>query len=564
MNGKKSFAEEYEIVEATATADINGAIRAASAHAGDPCSARREASRLCPAGGIVVRRNDDGTFQVKGGDYHSVTVASTRAGKTRRVIVPMLESIILSDESNLIVNDPKGELLEATRDLLDLLGFEVVSLDFRHPERSSGRFNPLASAWDLWQQGRKDEAVNQLYDFATLINLDFSQKTDDAYWPNASINLFVGIALLLLEAGASREEFNMSSISAAEAHGAKDGFDGFRKLCEFHRDGRSYEFLSEAAFAPRDTSASIRSVFRASIARFVGRDALAAMMSDTTCPPEAFLTKRIALFVHTPDEEASLSPVVVGMVGQLLSSLISLARDLPGRRLPRRVDVVLDEFGNLRARMKDFDMMLSAACGHGIRLHLVMQSFAQFDYVYGKEIREIALDNIEQWVYLGSRSLQTNEYFSSLLGKVKRPPSYTAEPLMDVATLQRLERRADESEAVMLVGSLRPFVSALPDLSLFETPAKAAAPVGEAPVAEVPAATYGTFDLEAYLKKRTLERYEEQAARLRARQERKRPRTPKPRLRDYLGIEDDDDEDIDLSAFLEITEEENGGDKPDA
>ena len=53
MNGKKSFAEEYEIVESTTTADINGAIRAASAHAGDPCSARREASRLCPAGGIV-------------------------------------------------------------------------------------------------------------------------------------------------------------------------------------------------------------------------------------------------------------------------------------------------------------------------------------------------------------------------------------------------------------------------------------------------------------------------------------------------------------------------------
>ena len=119
-------------------------------------------------------------------------VTSSRAKK---------ETVILSDESNLVVNDPKGELLESTRGLLDLLGYEVVSLDFRHPERSSGRFNPLDVAWNLWHQDKKDEAVTQLYDFAILLNLDLSQKTNDAYWPNASINMFVGIAVLLLEAG---------------------------------------------------------------------------------------------------------------------------------------------------------------------------------------------------------------------------------------------------------------------------------------------------------------------------------------------------------------------------
>ena len=509
MNGKKNFAEEYEIVEATTTCDINEAIRAASQHAGNVRSARREASRLCPVGGLVVRKNGNGTFQVKGGDYHSVTVAATRAGKTRRVIVPMLDSIILSDESNLVVNDPKGELLESTRGLLDLLGYEVVSLDFRHPERSSGRFNPLDVAWNLWHQDKKDEAVTQLYDFAILLNLDLSQKTNDAYWPNASINMFVGIAVLLLEAGIERNEFNMSSISAAEAEGANNGFSVFKKLCELHKKERSYEFLSESAYAPLDTAASIRSVFRASIARFVGRDGLAAMMSETTCPPSAFLSKRIALFVHTPDEEASLSPVVVGMIGQLLSSLIGLARNQPGKRLPRRVDVVLDEFGNLRARMKDFDLMLSAACGHGIRMHLVMQSFSQFDYVYGKEIREIALDNIEQWVYLGSRSLRTNEYFSKMLGQVKRPPTYSAEPLMDVAALQRLERRRDESEAVMLVGNLRPFVSALPDLSLFETPAEVAGKM-----VKRGKVTCKTFDLGAYLVRKKREEFEAKLAAL--------------------------------------------------
>lgn len=493
MNGKNHFASQYEIDEATTVCDINGAIRALSRKDADKGRLRREASSLCPVGGIVARKRDDGAFCVTGGDYHSITIAATRRGKTRRTVLPMLQSIILANRSNLIVNDPKGELLGWTHDLLDLMGYEVVVLDFRHPESSPSRFNPIDVAWELWHEGRRDEAVNSLYTFAEVLNYELSRTTNDAYWPIASANLFVGLAVLMLEAGASRDEFNMSSISAMEMAGAKNSFRIIKALCEKRPDSRSTEFLVEAAFAPSSTASSIHSVFRSSIANYVGRESLADMLSQTTCSAREFACRRAAIFVHTPDENSALSPLVIGFINQYLVSLISYARETPEGRLPRDTDVILDEFGNLRAKMPDFDLVLAAACGHGIRLHLVMQSLSQFDYVYGKEMRNIALDNIEMWAFLGSRSLETNEYFSKMLGTVLLPPRYTREPLMDVATLQRLEKRDDESEAIMLIGSLKPFVSPLPDMSCFERPKKTRHKATRAEKA-----TRKVFDIEDY------------------------------------------------------------------
>ena len=501
MTGSNNFADPREIAEATTRCDINGAIKAASARPTNIGRARKAAAELCPVGGIIVAANPDGTFQVVNGDYHSMTIAATRAGKTRRVIVPMFQSLILADRSNFIVNDPKGELIRETRDLLELLGFEIVCIDFRRPQESPSCYNPLSVVWDLWHMGEKDRAVDMLQDFAMVLNNDMAENTKDAYWPLASMNYFVGLALLLLEAGASREEFNMSCISMADADVTEGSRSTLKSLCTLHRHERSYEFLSEMAHAANDTAMSIKAVFRSSIAKFIGRGDLGDMMSETSCPAESFLSKRVALFIHTPDESASLSSLVVAMVNQLMSSLITLSRTLPEGRLPRDLEVILDEFGNLRQRLPDFDMMLAASCGHGIHLHFVMQSFSQFDLVYGPAMRSVALDNIEQWVYLGSRSLETNAYFSRMIGDTRRPPNYQPEPIMDVATLQRLERRRDESEAVMLVGNLKPFVAALPDLSLFERPVKVQRKkaASEKPKRKI-------FDLKAYNESRNQEK----------------------------------------------------------
>ena len=493
MITNRNFAEAREIEEATVRCDINGAIKAASSYNDDPEKARELAASLCPAGGVVVGTNGDGSFQVASGDYHSLTVAATRAGKTRRAIVPMLLSLILADKSNFIVNDPKGELIEEARDLLELLGYEVISMDFRHADKSLGSYNPLGIAWELWNRGARDAAVDQLQNLAEILNYKMSTNTNDAFWPESSIELFVGLGLMLLEAGATREEYNMGSISAAEAIGSEKGFMILKKICRAHASERSYQYLSGPCFAPNDTAASIKSVFRSSISRFTGRENLADMMSDTSCSSHSFLDGRVALFIHTPDESSALSFLVIALIDQLVSSLLTLSRDQPDNRLPRNVEVILDEFGNLRCKMPDFDLFLAAACGHGIHLHLVMQSFSQFDMVYGSPMRKVALDNIEQWIYLGSRSLDTNKYFSEMIGSTHRPPNYFREPIIDIATLQRLERRRDESEAVMLIGSLKPFVAALPDLSLFERPTKAkrSKPVTRKPERK-------TFDLRAY------------------------------------------------------------------
>ena len=80
---------------------------------------------------------------------------------------------------------------------------------------------------------------------------------------------------------------------------------------------------------------------------------------------------------------------------------------------------ILDEFGNFPP-IKDFDVAISASGGRNIYFILILQSYAQLDNVYGKNVSVIIRDNLNVHVFLGSNNPTTLEEFSRECGEYTR------------------------------------------------------------------------------------------------------------------------------------------------
>lgn len=122
----------------------------------------------------------------------------------------------------------------------------------------------------------------------------------------------------------------------------------------------------------------------------------------------------VALFFVIPDEDSTFYPLVSLAVSQLLPTLVEAASAAPLGRLPRRVNFLLDEFGNL-PKLPDFDKAINVGRGRGLRLLLAVQSWPQFRAVYGKTGAVIA-NGCAVTLYPGTHDVRTAHEFSTRAG----------------------------------------------------------------------------------------------------------------------------------------------------
>lgn len=490
---KRHFATRQEIYGKTVTADINAAIRILNS-SGDA----EEAQRLCPAGGPVVYCNPDGTVQVVDEDSHSVTFASTGRGKTRRFVYPTMYADILSG-TNVIVNDMKGEIYETTKDLLELMGYRVYVLDLRDPASSPHRYNPIGIAWDEWHAGNQDAAFFYLRSFALSLYDDLTRVTNDVFWGKTATDYFLGLSLGLLEHGVPREMFTLESIALFDREGnrktnsvgSRNGLQVF--FGEFPASSIAFQSASGTIDAPNDTRNSILSVFRSPMALYSGQKGLMDVLCRSDFDVKELTLPKRALFVISPDETHSFGPVVVGILNQIMSAMISLAQKEHAGVLPNRVDFILDEMGNLPTMIPDIEALVSASRSRNMRFHFVLQSASQLENVYGQQVKDVILDNCDTWVFMGSRGLTFLDKISSLAGDVKLATGETRR-LLTVEKLQRLETRDTETETLVFVSSIKPYVAPLRDIGQYEVP-KTRMPL----VHQKASVKHETFDFVAYL-----------------------------------------------------------------
>ena len=412
---------------------------------------------------IIVEGEGNKEIFVDDSESHTLIIGSTGSGKTRRIIMPLLNILTLNNES-MIITDPKGELLEQVGGLMQEKGYKVIVLNFRNPLNGNS-WNPLSIPYALYKSGKKDKATEMLNDIALNIFVDNSNDKDP-FWEQSSVDYFMGLALALFEDG-TEDQINLNSISAMSSQGMeKLGTSTYIEEYFKSKDrfGNAYVSVSGTINAPSETRSSIISVFNQKIRVYTSQDNLSKMLSHSDFDINTIGKEKVAIFIIVQDEKTTYHSLGTAFIKQCYECLIDCASDNCGK-LPMRTNFVLDEFANLPA-INDMESVISASRSRNIRLYLVIQSNKHLDETYGQANAEVIKNNCNNLIYVYGRELQTLRDISELCGEREIQldiNTFEKKPLISTTELQHLEI----GEMILLRKENYPFKISIPDISQY-------------------------------------------------------------------------------------------------
>ena len=390
------------------------------------------------AGIPLISKN--GKLWVDNGEYHTLVIGATGAGKTQSTILPAIQCLAKKGES-MILTDPKGELYEGTGELLKSKGYDIIVLNFRSPQKGNA-WNPMTLPYRLYTSGNKDKAIELLDDLALNILYEENSGNSDPFWEKTSADYFSGLALGLFE-DAPEEKININSISLTTTVGEeKCGGSTYVKEYFNLKDPNSPAYINASGtiMAPNETKGSIISVFKQKVKLFSSRENLSEMLSYSDFDLRTIGERPTAVFIIIQDEKKTYHSLATIFIKQCYETLIDVAQE-HGGKLPCRTNFLLDEFANMPP-LKDVTTMITAARSRQVRFTMIIQNFAQLTQVYGKENAETIKGNCGNIVYLISTELSALEEISKLCGEVKskKDDKTASTPLVTVSDLQRMKQ----------------------------------------------------------------------------------------------------------------------------
>lgn len=423
-------------------------------------------SRDYCAAGIPIIVNDKELF-VDNSEAHSLIIGSTGSGKTRRIILPLINILAKKGES-MVITDPKGELFINTKNALLEEGYNVITLNLRDPMKGSS-WNPLRLPYESFIEGDVDRALEMLYDLAHNIFQEDKSSNQDPFWTNSAADYFCGLALALFE-DATENEINLNSILSMDAVGVESfATSNYMKQYINFRDPSNLSYInaSGTVFAPNETKGSILSVFKQCIKVYASKIELSKMLAHNDIDMASIGEDKHAVFIIMQDEKRTYHPLVSTFIKQCYDVLLLNAHSKTGK-LNNRVNFVLDEFANITP-ISDMSSMITAARSRNIRFYLVIQGINQLTSQYGTADADVIKGNCGNWIYLVSKELPILREISELCGKEK---IYKAsgqigleKPLISVARLLKMPL----GQALILRDRESPFLSHLPDISAYKS-----------------------------------------------------------------------------------------------
>ena len=373
--------------------------------------------KLFYKGGIVVGKSEEvgkEKLYYIGSDTHTLTIGATRSGKSRCLVIQSICTLGLAAES-MVISDPKAELYQYTSEFLTKLGYEVICIDFKNPNKST-RYNLLQPVIDAVNECDMEKAEMYAWDITNILVGD--NTSNEKIWENGEKSTIAGAILCVVVDNKLRPQYqNLTNVywfiaEMGKTVGGKTPMSEYVKKMKDSHPARA--LLSIAAVAPSRTKGSFDTSALTTLRLFTSKS-MYAITHKSDYNIADIGTKKQALFLILPDEKSTYYPIASLMVSQLYELLVKSA-DSRGGRLERRVNFVLDEFGNF-AKLTDFANKLTVAGGRGIRFNLFLQSFEQLTEKYSKELSAIVKANCQTWAYLQADDDETLEAICKKLGK---------------------------------------------------------------------------------------------------------------------------------------------------
>lgn len=410
-------------------------------------------------------------------NYHEIYLGCTGSGKTTGCIEPQLRALSYQkNKPNLFLSDPKGELFERNAEHLKACGYKLFVLNFKDCSRSD-RWNPLLEIYDTAMQlktiangaeereGFPDASLklmassSQIYlngsyifykgmaftggedldryveyerdiikaKVDSLINqlahsIIKPQSNTDKSWEYGAQDLLKGLLVLLVDEALSSSTFTRDMMNM---HNVQNYYEELKSYalrntgeladCSLFKNGKhkkAFHLMETALNNAPNTMRSYCGVFDTCMKDwFQGH--VFALTTGNTIDLDAIGDSPFAIFLITRDYEKS-DFLIAGLFIDWVYRYMLEKTEREG--ISRPLHFMLDEFGNIPP-IADFENKISTSRSREIFFHLVLQSYAQLDIVYGPEKSSVIIDNCNSLVFLGSQNVETKKRFSSQCGE---------------------------------------------------------------------------------------------------------------------------------------------------
>lgn len=444
------------------------------------------------------------TAYVDDSEASTFVVGASGSGKTRKILMPYTLSCIRKNE-NLVIHDPKGEINRYMYRELEKKGYEVIVLDYRRPLRGD-RYNPLEYPSKIYKEGNTSRAAEMFQAFSETMFSD-RKSEKDRFWDLTAASYMTGLSLLQAELLPEKE---CTINHLYDLHIQGDGKYGRSKyIKEYYnrpgaKDAPSYKLAAPAINAPSDTQGGLYSVYTSCLTPFVLNEDIIDATANSTFDVRDLVEKKCAVFIITKDEGSVYNKLISATIDQMYERLIDIAEEEYDGRLPRRINFILDEFGNLAA-INNMSGKITAGRSRNIRWLIVCQSMDQLRLLYENKGASIIFGNCANLVYLYSTDIMLLQRISAMCGLYSDELTGAKHPLMSMDHLRYLNK--DKGEVLLLLERARPFVGYLPDISAYPV-----SPTQHVNVCERERQTLNPIDFQEIVNKQKCELMEKKMA----------------------------------------------------
>jgi len=391
--------------------------------------------------GILVGRFKGDLVRLSGQQF-VILAAPTRSGKGVGVVIPNL----LEYQESTVVLDIKQENYELTSGWRASQGQSVYLFNPFAEDRRTHRWNPLSYI-------SSDPAfrVSDLMSIAAMLYPDGAD--DQKFWVSQARNAFMAFTLFLFEKWDDDEKRGLPALlrdkptlGAVYRLSSGDGTD----LKQFYQTLSQQKFLSSnalSAFAnllsqANETFASILGTFKEPLNAWIN-----PVLDAATSEDDFLLTdvrkKKMTIYIGIQPNKLAESRLIVNL---FFSQLINLnTRELPQNNpaLKYQCLLLMDEFTAI-GKVEIIAHAVSYMSGYNIRLLPIIQSMAQLDATYGKDVSRTMITNHALQIVFAPREQQDANDYSDMLGytTVRKENITRGKTRSDVSRSRSEERRA--------------------------------------------------------------------------------------------------------------------------
>ncbi|HEX7643241.1 MAG TPA: type IV secretory system conjugative DNA transfer family protein [Burkholderiaceae bacterium] len=398
------------------------------------------------ANGILVGKFKNELVRLSGQQF-VILAAPTRSGKGVGIVIPNL----LEYGESMVVLDIKQENYEITSGWRASQGQEIYLFNPFAEDRRSHRWNPLS-----YVSSDPSFRVSDLMSIAAMLYPDGSD--DQKFWVSQSRNAFLAFSLYLFEKWEHDEKQMVAekyrlqrTLGQIYKLSSGDGTD----LRKFYQKLANEPFLSgnaKGAFAnllsqAEETFASIMGTLKEPLNAWIN-----PVLDAATSADDFLLTdvrkKKMTIYIGILPNKLAESRLIVNL---FFSQLINVnTKELPqnNKELKHQCLMLMDEFTSI-GKVNILASSVSYMAGYNMRLLPIIQSMAQLDATYGKEVARTLITNHALQILYAPREQQDANDYSEMLG-------YTTVRKENVTRGRETSRsESEERRALMLPQELK-------------------------------------------------------------------------------------------------------------